>query len=256
MQEENFLSIAQYAAKNKLSIYKVIQKINKGELKSIKKENQDFIVDPQAKEPKALKQSSLRRKEFGVEDEEMIQEILQEISYGVLSLVAKDKPYSVPLNFAVFGNDIIFHGANEGKKVEIIKENAKACLSVVKEYSFLPSYFSSSSSACPATQFFASIFCEGEISLITNLEVKAKALSALMQKMQPEKKYEDIEVANPIYTKMLEKTAIFKLTVENLTTKVKAGQNLNAENKDKLITKLKERGSAIDLKTIELMKRF
>ena len=90
MQEENLLSIAQYAAKNRLSIYKVIQKINKGELKSIKKENQDFIVDTQEQEHK----SSLRRKEFSIKDEDMIQEILQEISYGVLSLVARDKPYS------------------------------------------------------------------------------------------------------------------------------------------------------------------
>lgn len=255
MQEENLLSLAQYAAKNKLSIYKVIQKINKGELKSIKKNNQDFIVDTQS-EPIIIKKSALRRKEFSVQDESMIQEILQEISYGVLSLIAGNKPYSVPLNFATFGNDIIFHGANEGKKIELIGKGTKACFSVVKEYSFLPSYFSSSTSACPATQFFASVFCEGEISLLTDLGEKAKALGALMQKMQPEKNYEDIEVSNPIYTKMLEKTAVFKLKVDNLTTKVKAGQNLNEENKEKLITKLQERGSATDLKTIELMKRF
>jgi nitroimidazol reductase NimA-like FMN-containing flavoprotein (pyridoxamine 5'-phosphate oxidase superfamily) len=254
MQEKNLISVAKYAAKHKISIYNVIKKINQKELESVKVDDKDFIVEKKSENKQ--KKSLMRRDEFCIQDEALTQEIFKEVSYGTLSLVQGSIPYCVPLNFAIYKNDIIFHGAVEGKKMQLIRKNPQACFNVVKEYSFIPSYFTSDTSACAATQFFASVFCEGEISLITDLEEKTKALTALMQKIQPEKKYENIETSNPIYTKMLEKTAIMKLKIHSCTTKIKAGQNLNKDAKEKLIAKLNERGSEVDLKTVELIKKL
>jgi uncharacterized protein len=253
MPEQNLISVAKYAAKHKISIYKVIKKINQKELESVKIDNQDFIIEKELS--KKQEKPLMRRNEFCIQNENLTQEIFKEVSYGTLSLVQGSIPYCVPLNFAIYENDIIFHGALEGKKMQLLQKNPQACFSVVKEYSFIPSHFSSSL-ACPATQFFASIFCEGEISIITDLDEKAKALSALMQKMQPEKQYEEINAKNPLYTKMLEKTAIMKLAIQNSTTKIKAGQNLNETAKEKLIAKLRERGNQIDLKTVELINKL
>jgi nitroimidazol reductase NimA-like FMN-containing flavoprotein (pyridoxamine 5'-phosphate oxidase superfamily) len=256
MEPKNLISIQKYASKNKCSTFVVIKKINAGELKSIKKDGVTYIIDDKIEAPKADQKSSMRRDEFSVEDKLIVSEILNSCEYGILCLSDGLHPYGVPLNFAWFEDSIIFHGANEGKKVELISKNPRAFFNVVKPYSYIPSYFSNTVSACPATQFFASVALEGLVEIIKDPSLKARALNALMEKMQPEKMYETIENSNPIYKKMVEKTALFKLTISNINTKIKAGQNLSKESKNSLIKQLQERGEKIDLATIELMKKF
>lgn len=256
-KDEQLISVQKYAIKYKLSTFKVIKKMNAGELKVYKKDGIDFIIDESVATTDTKNQkSNMRRNEFHIEDKESLLEILNSCEYGTLSLIDGDSPYSVPLNFSWHDESIIFHGANEGKKIALITQNPKASFSVVKPYSFIPSYFSDTTSACPATQFFASIIFDGEVKIINDLEKKAAALNSLMQKMQPQKRYEDIDKDNPIYTKMLEKTAIFALHVESSSIKIKAGQNLTDEKKESLIKQLQERGEKIDLATIALIKKF
>ncbi|MBP9493317.1 MAG: pyridoxamine 5'-phosphate oxidase family protein, partial [Sulfurospirillum sp.] len=176
--------------------------------------------------------------------------------YGTLCLSDEKTPYGVPLNFAWWEEGIVFHGAKEGKKVELMAHNPKAYFSVVKPYAFIPSYFSHTTSACPATQFFASVSLEGEVSALENSAEKAKGLNALMQKLQPEGHYETISETNPIYTKMLEATAVFYLKAKQTSFKLKMGQNLNKERKIGLIEELEKRGSALDIETVRLIRLY
>lgn len=256
MEQNNLISIQKYATKNRCSTFSVIKKINAGQLNSIKKDGVVYIVDDSKSDRIDALGVQMRRNEFSVEDREILLEILHSCEYGTLCLQDGEKPYGVPLNFAWHEDCIVFHGANEGKKIELISKNPNALFNVVKPYSFIPSYYSGTKSACPATQFFASITIEGVVNEITDLTQKASALNALMEKMQPEKKYETIEASNPIYKKMVEKTAVFMLEVFSISTKIKAGQNLSEEKKESLISQLRERGSKVDLATIKLMQRF
>jgi len=157
----------------------------------------------------------MRRSEFNIDTPETIEEFLNTCEYGTLSLIDSEaKPYAVPLNFASWEEGIVFHGASEGKKVTLIAHNPQASFSVVKPYALIPSYFSHTRSACPATQFFGSVLMHGTITLLENREQKADALNAIMQKLQPEGAYEPLSPNNPIYTKMLESTAVFYLKVD------------------------------------------
>lgn len=198
----------------------------------------------------------MRRNEFTITNHEALLEFLASCEYGTLCLVDEDTPYGVPLNFAWWEEGIVFHGAKEGKKVDLMARNPKACFSVVKPYAFIPSYFSHTTSACPATQFFASVSIEGEVSVLENSTEKAKGLNALMQKLQPEGRYETISETNPIYTKMLESTAVFYLKAQQSSFKLKMGQNLNKERKVGLIEELEKRGSALDIETIRLIRLY
>ncbi len=195
----------------------------------------------------------MRRAEFDVKDENSINELLESCEYGSLSLISEGKPYVVALNFVFFENSIFFHGAKEGRKIEAIKSNPNASFLVVKPYSFIPSYFSDTMAACPATQFFASVLFEGKVSFIENGNIKAKVLNALMKKFQSEDSFEEITYEKAMYTKMLDKTAIFELKPEHISCKIKVGQNLNEEKKNRLIEKLKNRDSKIDEETIKQM---
>ena len=111
----------------------------------------------------------MRRDEFNINDKNSIDEILKACEYGTLSLISEGKPYVVALNFVQYKNAIYFHGAKEGKKIEAIKSNPNAAFLVVKPYSYIPSYFSDTMAACPATQFFASVLLEGKLSFIESL---------------------------------------------------------------------------------------
>jgi nitroimidazol reductase NimA-like FMN-containing flavoprotein (pyridoxamine 5'-phosphate oxidase superfamily) len=198
----------------------------------------------------------MRRKEFDVKDENSINEILQTCEYGTLSLISEGKPYVVALNFVFFENSIFFHGAKEGKKIEAINSNPNAAFLVVKPYSFIPSYFSDTMAACPATQFFASVLIEGKLKFIEDGDKKAEVLNALMKKFQKEDSFEEIAYDKAMYTKMLDKTTIIELKIETQSCKIKVGQNLNEERKDKVMEKLKNRNLQIDEETIKQMKLY
>ena len=198
----------------------------------------------------------MRRSEFDIKNHEALLELLASCEYGTLCLSDEKTPYGVPLNFAWWEEGIVFHGGKEGKKVELITRNPKAYFSVVKPYAFIPSHFSHTPSACPATQFFASVSLEGEVSVLENSAEKAKGLNALIQKLQPEGHYETISETNPIYTKMLEATAVFYLKAKQTSFKLKMGQNLNKERKIGLIEELEKRGSALDIETVRLIRLY
>ena len=193
----------------------------------------------------------MRRNEFNIDNHEAMRELLASCEYGTLSLSSSTKPYGVPLNFAWWEEGIVFHGAKEGKKVNLIAQNPQASFCVVKPYAFIPSYFSQTTSACPATQFFASVIIEGEVTVLSDVGQKADVLSALMQKLQPECQYEPISYENPIYTKMLDATAVFYLKATQSAFKLKMAQNLSLERKKSLIDALEKRGSALDNETIK-----
>jgi nitroimidazol reductase NimA-like FMN-containing flavoprotein (pyridoxamine 5'-phosphate oxidase superfamily) len=195
----------------------------------------------------------MRRDEFNVTDTQTIKKILDECEFGTLSLISEGKPYGVAVNFVWYENKIYIHGAKEGRKVSAIQQNSNASFLVVKPYSLIPSYFSNTVAACPATQFFASVHCEGVIKEVIQGEEKAIILNKMMEKLQSDGGYEPIAFEKPMYAAMIEKTAIFELNIEYSSCKVKAGQNFSKEKKEDMMQKLKHRGSKIDTETIEAM---
>ncbi len=62
----------------------------------------------------------MRRKSFEITEKDEVEEVLNNVEYGILSMCSPNNTlYSIPLNF-VYTNDLIyFHGAKEGKKAEV-----------------------------------------------------------------------------------------------------------------------------------------
>ncbi len=197
----------------------------------------------------------MRRAEFEVKDEAAIEALLAECEYGTLSLVDDGEPYGVPVNFVWFGGCVCFHGSREGRKAEVMAKNPKAAFSVVKPYSLIPSHFSDTRAACPATQFFASVHIAGRVTVVEETSEKCAVLNAMMQKLQPDGGYETIDATNPIYTKMTAMTAVWKLTPSHKSMKDKAGQNLSDERKNSIIQRLSQRNDELDTVTMEAMQK-
>lgn len=195
----------------------------------------------------------MRRAEFEVKDPKQLEMLLDGCEYGTLCLIDGDEPYGVPLNFVWYEQSVCFHGSKEGRKMEVMAKNSKASFSVVKPLSLIPSYFSNTRSASPATQFFISAHMVGKIEIVSDADLKCAMLTALMQKLQPEGGYDAIDAKNPIYTKMIEQTGLFRFVPDSISLKFKAGQNLTEERKKLLIEKLSERGNDLDKLTVEMI---
>jgi len=198
----------------------------------------------------------MRRPEFEVTDPVAVQSFLDECDFGVLSLLSDGAPYGVAVNFAYRDGRFYFHGSPEGRKAEAIGARSSCSFTVIKAFAYIPSYFSGTRSACPASQYFASVVASGHAVRLDEPARKARALGALMEKMQPEGGYDPIDAADPRYAKMLEKTGVYAIEPDSLTFKVKAGQHLSPERRDALVERLRERHAPADPETVATIQQM
>lgn len=195
----------------------------------------------------------MRRKEFEITDRTSIERFLASQSSGVITLSALP-PYSLPVNFAWDGARVLIHSALEGKKVPLLRAGNQGQFTVYKEYSVIPSFFSQNRDACNATQFFASVMVFGQTGEIVDITEKAAALNAIMDQVQGKGTYPKISADDPKAAAMLEHVGVFFLKAESLSAKFKAGQNLGDERAEEIIESLLNRGTPLDLETVEFMR--
>lgn len=202
----------------------------------------------------------MRRKEFAIEvdKEAEITAFLAEMTFGFLGTIGLDGwPHITPLNFVYWDNSIYFHGSRIGQKMEDLKHSAdKVTFSVAQEYAILPSYFSDPKLACPATAYFKSVYIKGAATIVVDLTEKAAALSAFMEKLQPEGGYDPINTENSAYVPQLKAVSVVKITIQEMTAKFKFGQNLKEDQHEHITSQLHERNQGLDAATVALMKQF
>ena len=198
----------------------------------------------------------MRRNEFHVANRLEAITILELAHVGYLGFVREDGwPRVVPLNFVFHDGRIYFHGAAEGEKYDILKKSPKVAFSANVPYSLIPSYWFSSTMACPATQLFKSVHIRGIAEVVEDLDEKARALTAIMKKYQPDGKHDPIDPRNADYQGHLQKTAAFRIRIEEMAIKEKFGQNLSAASREELAQKLDKRGFPIDRRTAEEIRK-
>jgi nitroimidazol reductase NimA-like FMN-containing flavoprotein (pyridoxamine 5'-phosphate oxidase superfamily) len=198
----------------------------------------------------------MRRSELESRDPALFAEVARDCAVGYLTLITADgRPRSIALNFAALAGDIVFHGALSGEKFTLMTAGPPAGFTMVKEYSYLPSYWSAPEHACPATQFFKSVEIQGRAVVVDDPQYKARALQALMEKMQPEGQYVPMDHKLPMYRGALQTVGIFRVITETWTGKMKFGQNEPARLRRTLVGKLRERGAPVDLLTADEIER-
>jgi nitroimidazol reductase NimA-like FMN-containing flavoprotein (pyridoxamine 5'-phosphate oxidase superfamily) len=199
----------------------------------------------------------MRRTDYEMAEREEMERLLATVDYGVLGILTPDGwPSAVPLNFVFADGRIYFHGAGEGEKMAAIEHDARATFTVAEGYAIVPSYFRDPRLACPATQYYKCVMVRGRARVVSDVDEKARALQAMMDKLQPEGGFEPIEAGNPIYRKSLKTTAVVALEIERMTGKFKFGQNLPKGKRNEVAEQLEARGCPIDHATVDAMRRY
>lgn len=154
----------------------------------------------------------MRRKDRNVNNLAEIESIIQKADVCRIALTDNNLPYIVTLNFGYKkGNPsaFYFHCANEGRKIDMIEKNNIACFQMDVEHELI-----TAKKACGFTMNFKSIVGYGKIVKVTSKEEKIEGLNYIMKQYTGKDKFEYED-------KMLDKTTILKLEIDEITGKIK-----------------------------------
>lgn len=141
-------------------------------------------------------------------DKEAALRILNDGEYGILSTSGSDnQPYGVPINYCLIDNQVYFHCAVEGHKLENIGQNPKVSFCVVGETCVLPSKFGSE---------YESVIVFGHIAEVLDDE-KRRGLEGLLRKYSSE----HFEAGLKYIDALIEKARVFRITIETITGKAR-----------------------------------
>ncbi len=197
----------------------------------------------------------VRRTDYEMTERDQMEKLLAEATHGFLGLTGPDGwPRVVPLNYVTLDGKLYFHGANEGEKMDSLAADDRVTFVVVEDFSLVPSYFRDPKFACPATQYYKAVAIRGRARIVEDNDEKARALQALMEKLQPEGGYVPITATEPMYRKSLRTTAVVAIEIERMTAKFKFGQNLPASKREEVADQLAARGCPIDHRTVAEMR--
>lgn len=153
----------------------------------------------------------MRRKNLEVTDIKHIDEIMKSCECCRLGFSDGDFPYIVPLNFGFEREQdkvtIYFHGAKEGRKIDLINKNKLAAFEMDTNHKL-----HTHEKACGHSYRYQSVIGGGKISLVSDFEEKSKAMNIIMNHLTGKGDWQFDE-------KMLNPVAIIKLEVSELSCK-------------------------------------
>lgn len=193
----------------------------------------------------------MRRSDFDCKDLGIIAEFLSKIEFGTL-VIADSIPYAIPLSFCYEDSKIYLHGAKAGRKHALLKESPKVSFSCAKPYAYIPSSFLNHTMI--PTQFFFSVFLEGQFFVVEDLEEKRHILTRLVQKYEPHNTQMDMQRGQ--FVGKERGTFVGKILISHLSAKAKFGQNLKKEDFEQILQDLENRNGKMDTETIKMMRSF
>jgi len=158
-------------------------------------------------------------------DELKINSILSRTQTGYLGLSTSNMPYIVPLNYVWYERNIYFHGAAEGKKVDMIRENANATFVVSESYGTL-----ANSTPANTDTAYLSVMLFGKIEMVEDIIEATAVMQCLLDKYVPG--YYNTPLSPHHVTKYQSSlgshTAVYKFVPSEITAKENASLEENA----------------------------
>ncbi len=149
----------------------------------------------------------MRRKEKEVTDKKEIEQIFKTAHICRLAMIDGEMPYIVPMNFGYKDNTLYFHSAISGRKIDILKKNLNVCFEID-----IPGETINAEKACNWSMSFVSIIGEGTVLFIDDEAEKIDALNIIMKHYSDSGEWD-------FNKKMMEKTLVFKVEIENISAK-------------------------------------
>lgn len=147
----------------------------------------------------------MRVKEI-IEKKEM-HEVIGKSQVCWLAMVDGDGlPYVVPMNFGFDGSHVYLHGAQFGRKMDILRKYPRVAINFSADFQLR---YQSEHVACSYSMKYRSVLVEGEVEFIEDLQEKISALNVIMAQYSPrEFKYNEPS---------LKEVCVFRVSGEKMT---------------------------------------
>jgi uncharacterized protein len=113
-----------------------------------------------------------------ISEKQELVDVIQHCQYCHLSMVdAEGNPYVIPMNFG-FKDDVVYlHGAQHGKKIEILKKHPAVCINFTTDHLLR---YQNEQVACSWSMKYRSVLCYGQAEFIMEPEDKIAAFHIVM----------------------------------------------------------------------------
>lgn len=151
----------------------------------------------------------MRRRDREITDPKAIREVIRSCDCCRLAFSEGKSAYIVPLSFGYDEeeNAFYFHGAGEGKKIDLTRQNGYAGFELDTDHGLVEA-----NQACAYSFRYSSVVGEGPIRVLEDPGEKEKGLNCIMGHMSGKDRWEYPEA-------MLKKTAVLRLDVEKMSGK-------------------------------------
>ena len=147
----------------------------------------------------------MRRKDKEITDIDEIERIIKKAIRCRIGLVDNDEPYIVPVCFGYERDALYFHGASEGRKVELIKKNNKICFEIDTDVEVVKA-----EKTCSWTMKYRSVIGVGKACILEKDEEKSHGLRVIVRQ------YTEGDFSFP---KKLDSVLVVRVDIESITGK-------------------------------------
>jgi hypothetical protein len=141
---------------------------------------------------------------------EEVEEIIRKADVCRIAIANGDIPYIVTMNYGytdIQGRRLYFHCANNGRKLEMIRKNNYVCFEMDIDHKLFKG-----EKACSWGMKYRSVVGYGNITIITEKEIKKRGLNCIMTHYGGE--------GDHLYDeKVLDKTTILQLDIKEISGK-------------------------------------
>ena len=148
----------------------------------------------------------MRRKDKEITDIDEIEKIIRKANCCRIGLADNDEPYIVPVCFGYERNALYFHGALEGRKVELIKKNNKICFEIDTDVEVVRG-----EKPCAWAMKYRSVIGVGRARILESDEEKTRGLKLIMRQ------YAEGDFSFP--KSELDEILVVKVDITNITGK-------------------------------------
>ena len=152
------------------------------------------------------------RRSDRAQDREFSLALIDRCTHGVVAIsTGEPAPYCLPLSLVRVGEELYFHCAREGRKVDLLRRFPQVCVTFVgddRPHFVPPAMYST---------WFQSVIATGTAVEVTDPAEKTEALRALCKKMAPDAMDGFLSAVE----KSLGVTAVWKIHMEEISGKAK-----------------------------------
>jgi nitroimidazol reductase NimA-like FMN-containing flavoprotein (pyridoxamine 5'-phosphate oxidase superfamily) len=157
----------------------------------------------------------MRRTDRELRDPAELRAVLDRADACHLALADQDTPYLVTLNFGIRKGErlaLYFHCANEGRKIDVLRRNNRACFGVDVDREF---FQADTGTSCGCSMRYRSVVGSGRVAFVTDPVEKLEGLTAILDHFTP-------GVAPRFTDEMVGRTTVLRLDVEEISGKRRA----------------------------------